>query len=286
MFSIQPHVELNEVIPINSRLYCIKNARLINQYLIIGDSYALLLDTGFGFHDYRNLISKLTNLPIIVVNTHADLDHCGGNYLFNKVHISIYDYKNLKFSSSKENKILHYEYRVKKNPDFKSIIDKDAYLLANIYDANYCFIDDGTVFDLGNRVLRVISTPGHTSGSICLYDETNGYLFTGDTIMKYSLYYTMDYCEPLIVYYHSLKKLEKNIKRTDIIFPGHGDIGLNCNLLEEFIKTVEEIHSSYYKDNSIITPLGDSGYVHKNNDFVIYYSKIHLDNFLRTKLLF
>ena len=39
---------------------------------------------------------------------------------------------------------------------------------------------DGDVFDLGDCRLRVIETPGHTIGSICLYDEVSSDLFSGD----------------------------------------------------------------------------------------------------------
>jgi glyoxylase-like metal-dependent hydrolase (beta-lactamase superfamily II) len=42
-------------------------------------------------------------------------------------------------------------------------------------------LHDGDHIDLGDRWLEVIATPGHTPDAICLLDQANGLLFTGDT---------------------------------------------------------------------------------------------------------
>ena len=44
------------------------------------------------------------------------------------------------------------------------------------------FVDEGDVIDLGDRSFVVLHTPGHSAGSICLLDDANGTLFTGDAI--------------------------------------------------------------------------------------------------------
>lgn len=43
-----------------------------------------------------------------------------------------------------------------------------------------CFLSDGEIIHIGNNELKVIHTPGHTPGSICIY--LPGHLFTGDTL--------------------------------------------------------------------------------------------------------
>ncbi len=43
-------------------------------------------------------------------------------------------------------------------------------------------LDDGAVIEAGGMRFRTIRTPGHSSGSICLYEETERILFTGDTL--------------------------------------------------------------------------------------------------------
>ena len=45
-------------------------------------------------------------------------------------------------------------------------------------------LHDGDIVDLGDVKLRVIHTPGHTPGSICLYDEASRIMFTGDTVFE------------------------------------------------------------------------------------------------------
>lgn len=47
----------------------------------------------------------------------------------------------------------------------------------------------GTVtFDLGGRVLEILSTPGHHKAAITLYDPWTGILFTGDTVLPGRLF--------------------------------------------------------------------------------------------------
>jgi glyoxylase-like metal-dependent hydrolase (beta-lactamase superfamily II) len=45
-------------------------------------------------------------------------------------------------------------------------------------------IEDGGIFEIGGAQLEVMHTPGHTPGSICLYSEQLGVLFSGDTLHK------------------------------------------------------------------------------------------------------
>jgi glyoxylase-like metal-dependent hydrolase (beta-lactamase superfamily II) len=42
------------------------------------------------------------------------------------------------------------------------------------------FLGEGDPVDLGDRRLRVLHTPGHTPGSICLFEPETGILFSGD----------------------------------------------------------------------------------------------------------
>lgn len=46
------------------------------------------------------------------------------------------------------------------------------------------FLHEGQVLAFGGVKLTVLATPGHTDGSICLYDAHDGLLFTGDTLFE------------------------------------------------------------------------------------------------------
>lgn len=57
----------------------------MNSGLVVGDERALLIDTGAGPDEARVLhaaVRELTDLPIVVVNTHAHFDHFFGNAYF------------------------------------------------------------------------------------------------------------------------------------------------------------------------------------------------------------
>jgi glyoxylase-like metal-dependent hydrolase (beta-lactamase superfamily II) len=44
-------------------------------------------------------------------------------------------------------------------------------------------LDDGDLLDIPGREVRVVATPGHTAGSICLYDATDGLFLSGDHVL-------------------------------------------------------------------------------------------------------
>ena len=46
-------------------------------------------------------------------------------------------------------------------------------------------LDDNDEIHLGEICFRVITTPGHTSGGICLYCAEHKLLFSGDTLLKW-----------------------------------------------------------------------------------------------------
>ena len=51
-------------------------------FLVTGTERAALIDTGMGIGNIQAEVVRLTNLPIVVVNTHTHLDHVGDNHRF------------------------------------------------------------------------------------------------------------------------------------------------------------------------------------------------------------
>lgn len=70
------------------------------------------------------------------------------------------------------------------------IIKKETNAEVLIHELDAGFLDfkpdrklkGGEILNLGDCELKVIHTPGHTPGSICLYEEKSKVLFSGDTI--------------------------------------------------------------------------------------------------------
>ena len=52
------------------------------QYLILGQEKALLIDSGMGVGSLRKEVEKITDLPVTLINTHGHPDHAGGNAEF------------------------------------------------------------------------------------------------------------------------------------------------------------------------------------------------------------
>lgn len=50
----------------------------VRQFLIVGEKEAILIDTGFPDSHVYETVQGITNLPVRVIMTHADIDHAGG----------------------------------------------------------------------------------------------------------------------------------------------------------------------------------------------------------------
>jgi len=53
-----------------------------HNYLLIGETSSLLIDTGLGIENIQEQVNKLTDKPIIAVATHIHWDHIGGHKYF------------------------------------------------------------------------------------------------------------------------------------------------------------------------------------------------------------
>lgn len=77
---------------------------------------------------------------------------------------------------------------------------------------------------------KVIHTPGHTPGSICLYNEKENVLISGDTLFDYGGYGRTDMAggnETEIR--KSLAKLQRIIPKGTKVYPGHDSYGFVFN---------------------------------------------------------
>ena len=75
-------------------------------------------------------------------------------------------------------------------------------------------------FQFGGQSVSVISTPGHTLGSVCY--ALNGFIFTGDTLLYEMIGRTDMPGGEKITLINSVDHLVKSLPKDTIIFPGHG----------------------------------------------------------------
>jgi glyoxylase-like metal-dependent hydrolase (beta-lactamase superfamily II) len=144
------------------------------EYLLIGSSRALLIDAGATGRDIHPALATLTHLPITVIPTHLHSDHTNG--LRNFSSIALIDLPETR--SHAEGDGVHLgRYQYLGDPGQHSPVFRVTE-----------WVKPGAEIDLGERSLRVLWTPGHTTNSISVYDGGAKLLFTGDLIYPTTLY--------------------------------------------------------------------------------------------------
>ncbi len=167
-----------------------------NIWHVRGRDADLLVDAGMGIGVLRDALAPLIDKPLIAVATHRHSDHVGGLHEF-------------------ETRVGHRQDAdaIAKADGFASIVVADfptgfAGLVKEMYGteisdllvdaaprdgydpASYHvepapltrIVAAGDVVDLGDRAFEVLHLPGHTPGSIGLFERATGTLFSGDAI--------------------------------------------------------------------------------------------------------
>jgi len=151
-----------------------------NTYLVWDDSLeTMILDCGcFTETEWNevNLCIQQNHLsPTLLVNTHLHFDHALGNRFVER------DYDLYTHAAAADFNI--YEHMTDQLQMFlgRSQWDDLQFDFVNHTDTP---LHDGDLLLFGNHTFRIISTPGHTKGSVCLYCETENTLFSGDTLFR------------------------------------------------------------------------------------------------------
>jgi len=139
-------------------------------YLFFGKDRALLLDTGAGGLEIRPAIDGLiakwgaehgkSSIPLVVAHTHAHGDHHQGDAEF-------------------------------KNRENTVVVGLSASEVAAFFKIKNWPVEVGS-FDLGERILHIIPTPGHDPAHIMIFDEKTRLLQTGDAFYPGRLYFDVD----------------------------------------------------------------------------------------------
>ena len=120
----------------------------------------------FGYIDSHRL------KPILVINTHGHLDHIVGNPAVKQkygVEVAAHPGVKADFQRSKQHSQL---FGIPFHGECE-LPDRD--------------LEDGEIIKVGESTLEVICTPGHAEGSISLYAEIEGWVFTGDALFCRSI---------------------------------------------------------------------------------------------------
>ena len=213
----------------------------VYMYLLIGEEKALLVDTGYASTVARNYVNELTDLPLLVVNTHGHPDHIGGNRYFDEVYISKNDLNTARdysdpFFKKKINDMIIRDIGSKND----LVIEKyqeDIELNNSTMKVKYLDLPESGFFDLGNRKIYILETPGHTFGSICLYDDRSGVLISGDTLCDEAVLLSFDESTSVRKYRETLLKIKKFCKENyiNVIYPSHHDAPIGPELIDRYL---------------------------------------------------
>lgn len=168
------------------------------------------LDQNFLFLQ-KQLLSlglKVTDIDL-VINTHEYLDHIGSNrYFQDSAFIAAH-----RFAATKISLEDHYVTL------YRSGDRSEGPLHVHLW------LENRSLFDLGSNTLEVIHTPGHTSGSICIYEFKTKVLFSGDTVFSGGTLSYIAESGSVGDYVNSIMRLEA--RKISMIFPGHGNVSKN-----------------------------------------------------------
>ena len=187
-----------EVIRMNGNTWRIEDSG-VRFFLLTGTEKALLIDSGMTVKNAREIAAGLTDLPISLLNTHADRDHTGSNGQF----VTFYMHP-----------------------------DEEALYAESGGSGTIIPVREGDVIDLGRRELRIIELPGHTPGSIAVLDAGSRILISGDPIQRHGRIFMFGPHRDMDAYIRSLERLEERKSEFDEIWPSHAEIPVSTDTIK------------------------------------------------------
>ena len=185
-----------------------------NTYVVYDDNSkeCVIIDPGcgtpaeenqlFGFIDSHRL------KPMLAISTHGHIDHILGNAAVKKRYgINVAAHPNVK------------------NDFLRSRQQSAMFGLSFIGDCDLPDrdLEDGEIIKVGESTLEVICTPGHAEGSISLYAEIEGWVFTGDALFCRSIGRTDFPGGSYETLRKSIKERLFHLPDDTEVFSGHGE---------------------------------------------------------------
>lgn len=182
-------------------------------------SECIVIDPAYNEEYIAECIEKINaNLEMIYL-THCHGDHTAAleklYNIYDKGSVKILIHENDKDGIFDDDKNCKY---ILSEPDFNTLILDDISI-----------VKDGYVVKIGETILEVLYTPGHTDGSSSLYEKEYGILITGDTLFSDCFGRTDLKSGSINDMKQSLEKIFSIVKNDAMIFPGHGE---SCGLVD------------------------------------------------------
>ena len=211
----------------------------VNTYLIeMDEGRYVCVDSGFretAGEMIKSITEELGEGVVIekLVITHLHYDHYGGtNEIAKRFNPEVLCHEKEKEVAGILERIMRSESR----DILSNYMNIPGYILEKIIEivnkeiSNLPKIDnnlyDGMVISSTIGKWRIVHTPGHTPGHVCLFNEENRILISGDHLLPEETsnvaYYPLDDYNPLLLYLKSLRLVEK--MNPLLILPSHGEV--------------------------------------------------------------
>jgi len=166
-----------------------------NIWHVRGRDRDLMIDTGMGVASLREAARHLLEKPVTAVATHTHMDHVGGHHEFDDILVHEIEAENLRSPSGMDTLITAdwdpadvialegVGYAVP--PELVTALPAHGYRLEDYKlqpSRPTILVQAGDMVDIGNRHFEVLHLPGHSPGSIGLWEEASGTLFSGDAV--------------------------------------------------------------------------------------------------------
>ena len=167
----------------------------------------LLIDTGLDPEPLLDFLERNKLTPAALILTHGHADHIAGVEPLRKIFPAIVVY------------IHKLDAEMLTNAAANLSIMAGSSLTAKKADH---FVEDGDILEKIEIKLRVIHTPGHTPGGICLYCEKDGVIFVGDTLFAGSIGRTDFPNGDMRQLISGIKSKLFKLPENTTVYPGHG----------------------------------------------------------------
>lgn len=152
----------------------------VGESLILGGERALLIDTGYGIRDLRPAIRQITDLPLVVINSHVHTDHTGGNSAFDTIYAPEGELPKLFDGSLERERGQLFQSLRQSRPNLRQfMVDKQDWQTP---PGGTRYLPLPERFDLGGREVELEIIGGHTPESTIAIDPASRTAFVADGI--------------------------------------------------------------------------------------------------------
>ena len=175
-----PEAPFYKVTSNGNGVYRISEPLGVGESLILGGERALLIDTGYGLKDIRPVIRRITDLPLMVMNSHVHTDHTGCNNAFETVYVPGGELPKVFDGSLDRERLQLFQSLHQSRPNLRQFMVKKEDWETPPGGTQYLPLPER--IDLGGRELDLELIGGHTPESTIVIDPRSRTAFVADGI--------------------------------------------------------------------------------------------------------